>query len=120
MSLREDETCRREYKYKENGIVKIRMRLKKSIPSSLSIDGERVEVYHRGQVRTCYNCGGGHIKANCDVKNPEDFTNRFSIEKFPELGSTRKITETAAKVVAAAQEAESLKKKSGGSLNQNC
>ena len=81
MSLREDETCRREYKYKENGIVKIRMRLKKSIPSSLSIDGERVEVYHRGQVRTCYNCGGGHIKANCDVKNPEDFTNRFSIRR---------------------------------------
>ena len=64
MGLREDETCRREYRYKENGIVKIRMRVKKSIPSSLSIDGERIEVYYRGQARTCYTCGGGHIKTH--------------------------------------------------------
>lgn len=110
MSLREGETERKECKFKQNGIVKIRMRVKKSIPSSLSIDNERIEVYHKGQVRTCYNCGGGHIKADCDVRNPDDYTNRFNLEEFPELGSTSKITETAAKVLVAAQEKELQKK----------
>ena len=60
MSLKENDTSKKEYLAKENGIVKIRMKIRKAIPSSMTIEQERIEVYYRGQTRTCWTCGRGH------------------------------------------------------------
>ena len=80
------------YVGKTSGTRKIRMRINRPIPSSLSVDNERIEVYHRDQQRTCYKCGGGHLRKYCDVTDPNDFTNRFSMDQFPELGTATMVS----------------------------
>ena len=82
------------------------MKLRKTIPSSLTVGGERVEFYYKDQPRTCWTCGRGHIKAECKVKDPEDYINRFDIREFPELGSTIKRTKSACEVEEAQKTSE--------------
>ena len=76
---------RTRYAGKSNGIMKMRMKVRKPIPSTMSVDHARIEVFYRNQVRTCWKCGHGHNKADCTTR-PEDFINRFTLDEFPLLG----------------------------------
>ena len=80
------------YAGKISGTRKICMRINRPIPSSLCVENERIEVYHKGQLRTCYKCGGGHIRKDCKVTDPDNFTNRFSLDQFPELGTATMVS----------------------------
>ena len=84
------------YVGKTNGIRKIRMKIRKQIPSSLTVDDERIEIYHRNQVRTCFKCGGGHLRKDCPCRDPKDFKNRFTLDQFPLLPKTKASTSAAA------------------------
>ena len=70
---------------KVNGVTKIRMKIRKQIPSSMVIDSEKIEVYYKNQALACYKCGQAHTRRNCDVHDPNAFINRFSMEDFPAL-----------------------------------
>ena len=72
------------YTGKDNGVIKIKMKIKKPIPSNMSIDQSRIEIYYKDQIRTCWKCGLGHIKADCET-HWRDFVNRFSMDDFPDL-----------------------------------
>ena len=50
-----------------NGSVRVLIRLNKSIPSSLTIDNRRIEVYYRSQELSCYKCGKPHTRQECRV-----------------------------------------------------
>ena len=106
MNLKEEDTSLVNYANKENGIVKIRMKIKKEIPSSITIDNERIETYHRNQRRTCWNCGQGHFKRNCEVVDSSEFVNRFTLEEFPALKVASRVTQSAAMVETEAAESE--------------
>ena len=54
LNVKQEDTKKNDYMQKESGVVKIKMRVKKAIPSSLTVDGERVEVYYKDQERTCW------------------------------------------------------------------
>ena len=77
--------CKRSYEKVWNGNWRIRMAVKKSIPSNLIISGWQIEVFYRTQTRTCYRCGqDGHVASQCDTRY-RDFENRFNMEDYPEL-----------------------------------
>ena len=102
MGLKEHETTVANYAQKENGIVKIRMRIRKGIPSSLTVDNERIEIYYRSQIRTCWICGKGHFKKDCDTISSTEYVNRFKLDEFPALQAATRVTQTATMVEAAA------------------
>ena len=85
---------RERYAGKSNGIMRMRMKIRKPIPSTLSVDHARIEVFYRSQVRTCWKCGHGHNKIDCTTR-PKDFINRFSLEEFPLLGEATRQSEAA-------------------------
>ena len=97
VNLDQSDTARNHYVGKESGVVKVRLKIRHPIPSSMTIDYVRIEVYHRNQVRTCWKCGKGHIKANCK-ESSDSYQNRFFLEDFPILGSISRITASAQKV----------------------
>ena len=55
------------YTGKDNGVIKIKMKIKKPIPSNMSIDQNRIEIYYTDQVRTCWKCGLGHKRADFET-----------------------------------------------------
>ena len=100
LTIRQSETRSREYVGKRNGITKIRMEIKKNIPSLINIDRQRIEIYYRNQRRTCFRCGqpcgGDHIFRNCKTK-PDEFENNFTMEQFPALPVVTRPTDSARK-----------------------
>merc|ERR1711974_152063 len=88
LTIRQTDVRNSDYAGKPNGNIKIRMKMRKPIPSNLSIDGRMIEIYYRNQVRTCWRCGLGHKKADCRTHSSE-FTNHFSYDDFPDLNPTR-------------------------------
>ena len=48
-----DITRNDDYIGKVNGVTKIRMKIRKQIPSSMVIDSERIEVYYKNQALAC-------------------------------------------------------------------
>ena len=75
--------CRAAYRNVWNGNWRINILIEKAIPSTLKIDGERIEVHYRGQPKTCFNCGDNHFfyERVCGRTH----LNRFNMEDFPEL-----------------------------------
>ena len=86
--------CKEEYKSVWNGDWKIRMKVDNGIPSNMFLDGASIEIYYRGQRRTCFKCGRFHNFRDCDTKE-EEYENRFTWCDFPEL-TTIKIVHSAA------------------------
>ena len=82
--IREPDVSNKSYVGKINGVLKVRMTLKKAIPSTLNIDNCRIEIYYKNQVRTCWRCGMGHRKTECNTLY-RNFANRFSMDDFPVL-----------------------------------
>ena len=76
-----------------NGNWRVRMKVKKAIPSTLIISDAKIEFHYRDQDKTCWRCGMDHPKRNCQTK-PDDFINKFSIDEFPELSRPHHQQET--------------------------
>ena len=88
-TIQRHETTNPSYVGKRNGIIKLKIKLTKDIPSTMSIDGRRLEIYYKDQVRTCFKCGGRHLRSQCASEKGE-FFNRFSLEEFPEIGDAER------------------------------
>ena len=75
--------CRPAYKEVWDGNWRIKIILDKQIPSSLRIDGHKIDVFYKGQPKTCFNCGGNHFfyEKRCDTQH----LNRFKLDNFPTL-----------------------------------
>ena len=82
--------ARNNYNKLTNGNWALKMKLSKSIPSTLSVQGSRFEVWYHGQEPTCWNCGMAHRKSQCET-DKEDYVNKFSWSQFPELPTPRLI-----------------------------
>ena len=67
-----------------NGSWRILLRLRKSIPSSLTIDKRRIEIHYRNQELSCFKCGNAHLRKDCTVTDREEFINRKSMKEFEE------------------------------------
>ena len=69
----QDEIWSRMYRYKvANGINVVTMKLRKHLPSHMSIAGHRVLVSYEGQPSTCHACGDtGHIHQACPNRRRE-------------------------------------------------
>ena len=81
------------------GTYKIKMKLKKDIPSTLVVSGYKLEIYHYGQRQTCWTCGMAHYKNECRTEY-RDFVNRFDINDFPPISVIRSETLTTDQVNA--------------------
>ena len=53
------------------------MKVNKSIPSSITVGGVRVEIHYRDQGISCWRCGMAHVRRECDTHHTR-FVNRFS------------------------------------------
>ena len=69
------------YRGVHNGNYKIQLVLKRSIPSPLSIDRERIEVHYRGQELSCWKCGRAHYKFECET-TWGNYIKKFSYSHF--------------------------------------
>ena len=67
-----------------NGSWRILIRLRKSIPSALTIDKRRIEIHYRNQGLSCFKCGNAHLRKDCTVTDREEFINRKSMKEFEE------------------------------------
>jgi len=48
------------------GLLSIKMKIERSIPEFLPIDGKRVRIHYSGMAKQCLNCYGyRHVKADC-------------------------------------------------------
>ena len=74
-------TNSKEYKGIHNGNYRISIKLKKSIPSSLTIDGKKLEIHYRSQELSCWICGRAHRKHECETAWG-NYVNRFSMNQF--------------------------------------
>ena len=92
-SVKEDifRSSRNYYKGIYNGNYTVKMKVKKSIPSSITVQGDRFEIYYYKQTPTCWRCGREHYKDQCDAKVDEDYVNRFSMDDFPQLPEPQQI-----------------------------
>ena len=75
--------CRAAYRAVWSGNWRINILIDKPIPSTLKIDGERIEVHYRGQPKTCFNCGDNHFFY--ERKCGSTHFNRFNMDDFPQL-----------------------------------
>ena len=64
-----------------NGNYRVQLKLKKSIPSSLSIDKARLEVHYKNQELSCWRCGRAHMKWECRTPWGKAI-NKFRMEEF--------------------------------------
>ena len=60
------------------------MKMNRSLPSNVVIQGHRIEFFYRNQPLTCFNCGMSHLRRNCNT-SPRERINRFSMEDFPDI-----------------------------------
>ena len=107
MSIKESEIKKSNYVGKGNGIIKMKMKIRKPVPSTLNIDGSRIEVFYKNQSRTCWRCGGGHMKYRCETA-PRNFINRFSLEDFPPIGGAARASLSAQQQADENMEEESV------------
>ena len=67
-----------------NGSYKVIMKVNRSIPSSITVGGVRVEIHYRDQGVSCWRCGLAHVRRECDTHYTR-FVNRFnSFDDFNE------------------------------------
>ena len=78
------EDLRHDYSSIWNGNWRIRMKIRKAIPSNLIISDNPIEIHYRNQRKTCWRCGLDHQRRDCRTE-ADDFINTFDIEQFPEL-----------------------------------
>ena len=78
-------SMRDNYKGIYNGNYNVKMKVKRAIPSTITVSGTRFEMYYYGQKQTCWVCGKPHLKENCDSKSVDDHVNKFDIDAFPPL-----------------------------------
>jgi hypothetical protein len=74
-----EEMWAKSYRYKVyNGIRIVEIKLKKHIPSNLTISGNNAIVTYEGQPPTCYRCSEtGHMQIDCPRRRqPYPTTNR--------------------------------------------
>ena len=60
-----------------NGSYKVAMKVTRAIPSSITVEGQRIEVHYRNQGLSCWRCGLAHAKRDCET-NWRDYVNRFN------------------------------------------
>ena len=65
------------YKSVKNGNYSVKMKVREHIPSTLTINSKRIEIYYQGQPQTCWVCGKAHYKNECDARSQRDHINRF-------------------------------------------
>ena len=75
---------RQDYHGLRDGNWLLKMKVAEHIPSTLTVCGERFEIYYRGQIKTCWKCGMAHMKHECKTLR-RHFVNHFDISEFPEL-----------------------------------
>ena len=83
----------------KSGTYKLKMKLKRDIPSTIVVSGYKLETYHYGQQQTCWTCGMAHFKNECKTEY-SDYVNRFNINDFPPITKIRSETLTADQVNA--------------------
>ena len=83
----------------KSGTYKLKMKLKRDIPSTIVVSGYKLETYHYGQQQTCWTCGMAHFKNECKTVY-SDYVNRFNINDFPPITKIRTETLTADQVNA--------------------
>ena len=77
----------------KTGTYRIRMKVKRDIPSTLVVSRYKIEIYYYGQQQTCWVCGMGHYKGSNECPNDyRQFVNRFSMNDFPPLTKTTTAT----------------------------
>ena len=80
---KEDFRSSRNYKGISNGIWSVKMKIGRSMPSTMTVQGCRFEIYYQGQEQTCWRCGMAHRKSDCRTPR-NDFVNTFAMSNFPE------------------------------------
>ena len=84
--IRATETRNANYVGKRNGIIRIKIKLRKQIQSTMTVDGQKIETFYPNQVRTCFRCGGNHMRSACSPGRVQTYYNIFSLEEdFPEI-----------------------------------
>lgn len=77
--------CKPEYERVWDGNWRVRMKIKKPIPSTLTVSDWQIEIFHRNQRKTCWRCGSDeHSRRDCETRY-RYFINRFDMEEFPEI-----------------------------------
>ena len=82
----ESRDCKPAYAKVWNGNWRIKMKVRRSIPSTLMVSNNQIEIFYRNQRKTCWRCGMDHPKKDCKTKY-ENFINRFSLDEFPLVGT---------------------------------
>ena len=67
----------------KTGTYRIRMKIKRDIPSILVLSRFKIEIFYYRQQQTCWVCGMGHYKGSNQCPNDyRQFVNRFSMNDF--------------------------------------
>ena len=80
----------KDYSGLRNGNYKLKMNLKRAIPSTLIISDHKFEIWYKGQVPSCWRCGKAHRKSDCRTKF-DNFVNKFSYDEFPEISNSSNV-----------------------------
>ena len=88
-----------------NYTLKMKLKANSKIPSTLTVSGERFEIFYNGQEQMCWRCGMGHRKFECNTRY-KDFVNRFSMDQFPPLAEPRLVIPVISEDEASEQEPE--------------
>ncbi|CAL4097875.1 unnamed protein product, partial [Meganyctiphanes norvegica] len=76
---------REEYVDVRNGTYRVKMIVKRDIPSTLVLSNYKIEIFYRGQKQTCWKCGRPqHTKNDCTTRYG-NYANIFSMDDFPVL-----------------------------------
>ena len=96
---------KRSWSHLKNGAFKIRIKMKRDIPSTLIVSNSKIQIFYFGQQQTCWRCGMDHKKNDGDGCTTEfsAFVNKFNIDDFPELVPTTNRTMTTDEYITAAQ-----------------
>ena len=96
---------KKSWSHMKNGAFKIRIKIKKDIPSTLIVSNSKIQIFYFGQQQTCWRCGMDHRKNDGDGCKTEfsAFVNKFNYDDFPELVPTINRTMTTDEYITAAQ-----------------
>ena len=70
-----------------NGIRTAKMRVKRNIPSKITVNGYQIHLLYNGQKRTCFKCGLEDHEARECITEYSDRRNIFSTNDFPSLNN---------------------------------